>query len=141
MFSGTRSSHPSLVRLTILLSVLWGFTACGTTIQYVQTNPAPHPLSPKHPLAVEIYTTSAPGRPYVEVGILEAQQESGYSTDEMPAIINKMKNHAASVGCDALVIVGSKDKVVGNVNSFGPHSTYGSTTTLSGYRAACIVYK
>jgi hypothetical protein len=109
---------------------------CGTTITFTPTNPAPHPLAARPPQTVEVYSTSQPPRPYVEVGLLEAQQSSAYSTDAPPEVLQHLREEAARQGCDGVVLSGANDAVVGDSGRNG-----GYTRTLRGYRATCIVYQ
>jgi hypothetical protein len=111
--------------------------ACGTTTQVVPTNPSPRALVPRSPDAVDVFTTSAPPRPFVEVAIIQARQSSQYSVDSMPEIIAAMREQAARVGCDGVVIHGESNKVVSS-GGWGEMGT--NTSSLDGYWGACIVY-
>jgi hypothetical protein len=124
-------------RLLALLAVT--AAACGTTTRFVATNPSPRPMKPKAAHLVHIYTTGAPEAAYVEVGILQARQESGFSTDDMPAIIRQMRGRAASIGCDGLIINGAADKQSGSV-FVSDDAITSSSHTLEGFWGACIVY-
>ena len=107
--------------------------ACGTTLTAVPTNRPIRPMTPRDPMSVELITTGVPQRPFVEVAYLEAQQESEMSLDHAPDVMNKMRQRAAAMGCDALILGGGNDAVVG--------STFrgsGGTNTLRGYRGTCI---
>jgi hypothetical protein len=111
--------------------------ACGTTTQVVPTNRSPRPLVPRSPEAVDVFTSSAPPRPFVEVAIIQARQSSQYSVDSMPQIIAAMREQAARVGCDGVVIHGESNKVVSS-GGWGEMGT--NTSSLDGYWGACIVY-
>ena len=74
----------------------------------------------------------------IEVGVIEAQQESAYSVDGETSVFSKLRQEAASRGCDGLVVTGGNDAVVGQT---GGKYGGGFTPTLRGYRATCIVYK
>ena len=115
--------------MAVLVSI--GAGDCGTRIVYTPTNTPPHALSPKPAEQVEVYSTSPPQRAYVEVGMLEAGRESGWSADDEAAVQTKLRQDAGQRGCDAIVMTGSADKVVGDRNS---------TVTLRGYKATCIVW-
>jgi hypothetical protein len=123
----------------LLASALLVLAACGTTTRFVATNPSPRPLKPKAAHLVHIYTTGAPEAEYVEVGILQARQESGFSTDDMPSIIRQMRGRAGAIGCDALIINGAADKQSGSVFISNDKIT-SSSHTLEGFWGACIVY-
>jgi hypothetical protein len=115
-----------------LISLLF-VAACGTTITAIPTNRPLRAMTPRDPMSVEMFTSGLPPRPYVEVAYLEAQQESDMSFDRAPTVMTKMREEAAKIGCDGLIIGGANDAVVG--------STFrgnGSTTTLRGYRGTCV---
>jgi hypothetical protein len=67
--------------------------------------------------------------------MLEAQQESAYSLDAKEDVLRKLRERAAAVGCDAVVLSGDHNSA-GHVYTLDG----GMTTTLKGYRAACVVY-
>ena len=114
-----------------LASLLLVAAACGTTTRFIATNPAPHPIASRPAASVAVFTTGHPDVPYVEVGIIQGRQSSTVSFDEMPGIIAAMRADAGKAGCDALIINGSSDKVVGDRHS---------TDTLEGFWGACVVY-
>jgi hypothetical protein len=114
------------------LALVCCLAACGTTVQYTPTNAPPRPMRARPPGTVELFTSSKPDRPFVEVGILEAQQSSKYSTDRMPEIIAELRKEAAKIGCDAIMMTGAADQVTGDEKV---------TTTLKGYRGTCIMWK
>jgi hypothetical protein len=130
-----------------LLPFLALLAACGTTTEFVRTNSS-YAARPARPAdAVDIYTAGPPPRPFVEVGIIEAQQQSAYSSGGMPRVIAELRKRAGAEGCDGVILLGANDKVVGS--SYMTGSTYqgtgsvlgsGSTTTLKGYRGTCIAY-
>ncbi len=141
----SRALMASLV-FSLLVAVL-SLSACGTTTRFVPTNPSPRRMHSRPAQSVAVFTTSRPNVPYVEVGILQSRQSSGFSTDDMPDIIMAMRKQAAKIGCDAVIINGSSDKVEGNDTTTaqsGPrgasvtHSS--STQTLEGFWGTCIMY-
>ena len=69
--------------------------------------------------------------PSMEVGMIEAQQESGFSTDGMTEIIEKMRLSAAKAGCDGLLIQGPHDSAIGSGGVMLP---------IKGYRGSCLVF-
>ena len=119
-------------RKALGLAVLLSVAACGTTIDYMPINAPPRAMAPRAPESVEIFTDARPEKPFVDVGILEAQQQSSASQDNAATVLQKLRQAAADRGCDAVVLDGSNDKVVGDRTG---------TTTLKGYRATCIVYR
>jgi hypothetical protein len=118
----------SLVFVLVLSSV-----GCGTALNYIPTREPPHTLQARSASGVEVFMTGAPGRPYVELGMIEAQQE-GWSRDGAADIVAKMREFAGERGCDALVIFSSNDAVV---SSTGENP---SVSTLKGYRGSCLAY-
>lgn len=104
-------------------------------MRYQATNRSPRPMTPRPFDSVEVYTVSFPQRPFVEVGILEAQQESELSLDAPPEVLAKLRERAAAQGCDAIIMNGANDAVVGHGDRRHSH-----VTTLRGYRATCIMY-
>ena len=125
-------------RILLGLFLAAAAAACGTNIDYIPLNSPPHAMAPRAPESVELFTTSPPQRPYVEVGAIESQQQQ-MSTDSVEDIYAKMREAAAERGCDGLVIVASNDAT--EVNGSMSHGNgYVSSRTLKGYRATCIVW-
>jgi hypothetical protein len=137
-------------RLTFVLAAGWVAVAgCGTTINYVPLNNSPRPMAPRPPQSVEMFTTGRPDRPFVEVAAIEAQQQPN-SIDTVDVIYAKMRDTAARVGCDGLVIVSASDTPVTSMQTYtiggapGMAPTTGmmfNSRTLKGYRAACIMFR
>ena len=123
-----RTLIPSLLLLAVA-------TGCGTHVAFLPTNSPPHALAAKDPDSVQIFTTSRPDRSFVEVGIVESQQESMYSTASEQDVFRELRAEGARHGCDGLVLLGSMDRVGASVNQYG-----GAAKTLRGYRATCIVW-
>jgi hypothetical protein len=116
------------MKLTLICVVLAG---CGTTIQTTAINPAPRPLA-RSPDSVEVFTTGAPPRPHVDVALLEAEQDSSYSLDDTAAMLAKLRERGAAMGCDALVFHGLasyREELVGD-----------QVQSRKGVYATCIVY-
>lgn len=123
-------------RIGLVAGLALVFLGCGTRIHYMSLNASPRTLSPRSPDSVEVFTSGKPDRSFAEVGMIEAQQQSGWSVDQPTAILQKLRQKAADVGCDGIIVLGSNDAVVGSSGQYG-----GSVATLRGYRATCIVYK
>lgn len=114
---------------TYLLLVLVA-AGCGTTMSQTQINPAPHAMAARPAASVEIISSGPPTRPHVDVALLQAQQEA-YSLDNNADMIAKLREQAARLGCDALVIKGPDN---------GSYGDRDNTWTLHGYFATCIAY-
>ncbi len=110
----------------ILLIVVAG---CAPTVEYVPTNAPPRTLVRRAPGSVVVFSTTQPPQPYTEVGLVEVQQRSSMTGAQ--DLLALMREKAAEVGCDGLIILGSNDKVWS--------TSYGGGT-LKGYRASCFVY-
>ena len=122
-----------LVAITVCGALAVG---CGTRTNYTPTNTPPQPMQPRAPETVEVFTASEPRRAFVEVGIVHAQQKSAFSTHSEPQVIARLREEAARHGCDGVIIAGAHNATVGS--SFDGS---GGTSTLTGYRGACIVYE
>jgi hypothetical protein len=122
------------MRLRWLLWTLLG-AGCGVGITSHPLNTPAHPMRPRSASEVEMFTTSKPTYAYVEVAVLEARQESQFSVANTEEVFDTMRNRAAEMGCDGLLLLGSADEVVG-----GTYNGQGSTRTLHGYRGTCIVH-
>lgn len=122
-----------------LVPVVSLLTGCGTSISFTETNTPPSGMAPKAASDVQVFSTAPPDRPYMEVGLLKAQQQSSYSLDGDSAILNKLRQAAAERGCDAIMITGESDAVVGS-SSTHKGSGSGSVTTLDGVAATCLVW-
>ena len=145
------SSLSRVASLALAAAAAVTLVACGTTTRYVSTNPPPRQMRPRPVETVQVFATSRPSSPYVEVGILQARQSSGFSSDKMPDIIKAMREEAAKKGCDGIIISGPNDKTVGSESdsattvtnknrSTTSYSHSSSTETLEGYWGACIMY-
>jgi hypothetical protein len=109
-----------VTKATVVLCLLLP-AACSVDIAFKPTNPPPHPLVARAPSTVEIHRLAPNDRPFVEVGVLD-EAEAGAWVSGTEDADNLLRQKAAEIGCDALVIQGF-------VQRGGP------------YRAICIVYK
>jgi hypothetical protein len=92
---------------------------CGVDISYSPSNTPPHPMVARAPETVEVYRLAPNDRPYVEAGVLD---ETGYWGGGTENADRLLRQKAAEIGCDALVIQGY---VQGGAR----------------YRAICLAYK
>jgi hypothetical protein len=84
-----------------------------------------------------------PSAPFVEISIIEARQASEISAHDESKVIGKLREEAGRQGCDALVLTGSADQVVGSGSGYTDQGTGFSSSsikTLKGYRGVCIVF-
>jgi hypothetical protein len=119
--------------LTLLVA-----TACGTTIRETQVNQAPHPMMPRHPASVELFTSGAPARPHVDVALIEAEEQSSFSTSRTADMLNRLRERGAQRGCDAVVVGGmsSRDPGIRDAETWLNDRPKGRR----GVYATCIVY-
>ncbi|MEM9189559.1 MAG: hypothetical protein AAGF12_10320 [Myxococcota bacterium] len=104
---------------------------CGTAVQFAATSPSPHPYVPRSPEEVALIASGTPERAYAELGILQARQESRFSTHSLADVLHEMRTRAGAIGCDAVIIQGRADGVDGD-----RHGTF----TLDGVYGTCIVW-
>ncbi|WNG51182.1 hypothetical protein F0U60_48910 [Archangium minus] len=123
-----------------LLLLAATITGCGTRVAYMPTNTPPRMMQPRSANSVQVFTATKPERPFVEVGLIETQQESIYSVDNETTVFTRLREEAALRGCDGLVLLGSNDgvEIVGTGGMNGGHT---SGRTLRGYRGTCIMWK
>lgn len=87
----------------------------------------------RRPDQVQMFGSGPPKRAYVEVGILEG--EGGFS-DDAGQVLERMRQEAARLGCEALIVTGPDDSVSGYATKGS-----GSTTTQKGFLAVCILFE
>jgi len=131
---------------------------CGHSIEYTAMNKSPHGMQRRAPESVEIFMTQRPTRAAVEVGFFEIEQQSPASGGT-PEMMTRLREEAAAVGCDALLVSEPHDRVQsysaqhnGVVHSTGavvgsqPGSgTYQGTSTATAnrvrsHRAICLMF-
>jgi hypothetical protein len=124
-----------MLKLACLVVAL---TGCGTSIRTTMVNPAPHPMVARHPASVELFTAGAPARPHVDVALIEAEEQSSFSTSRTPDMLNKLRVRGAEMGCDAVVIGGmsSRDPGIHDAESWLVDHPKGR----KGVYATCIMY-
>jgi hypothetical protein len=123
--------------LAILLAATTA-TACGTSINHTQINPSPRPMVARPAETVEMFTSGAPQRPHVDVLFIEAEETSSMSTDRTPEMLNKLRVHAAKLGCDGIVIGGLSSRAPGVSDT--ESWLVDSPKARKGLWATCIVY-
>jgi hypothetical protein len=95
-------------RKILILALLLG--GCGTAISYTPVADIGDDAEPKHGSEVDVYMSGPPDRPYRDVGLLEAEQETDLSLDDTREMLRKLRRKAGAIGCDAIYLnaVGSK---------------------------------
>lgn len=115
----------------LLAILVLAVAACGPRISVTTLNPSPTPLVGRPAGAVEVYTSSIPTRPYIEVALLSASR--GEADDHLPAL----RERAGAIGCDALVFTQTArtSTATGFVNG-----RYATSESVSGSSATCVVW-
>jgi hypothetical protein len=104
-----------------------------TPLNYTPLNQPPHDLKPRAPEQIQIFSSGAPERPHVDVGLLSVQEGSGgYETQA--SLIDALRQSAATKGCDALMLMPPR-------TARTPSDLPGPLDTVyQVYSATCIVY-
>lgn len=69
---------------------------------FVHTNPPPRALTRRAAAEVAVFTTTAPDRPYVEVGLVSARSTT-HPPQPKASLIEAAREEAAAQGCDAII--------------------------------------
>jgi hypothetical protein len=107
-------------------------SACGVTMSYSPLNEPPHPLEPREASSVEIFNTKPPTQDYVEVGMIQAVNESAVVPADNLELMQMLREEGAKHGCDGIVMAGA-DKAAVMPGSVAFEMT-------ASIRAVCIVY-
>lgn len=124
----------SIIAAVVTLVALGG---CGPTVQFVVTNRAPRALVPRDPATVAVFASQRPRRPYTEVGLLHAE---GGGFSQRADVIVALRDRAARIGCDAVVITGVGERVAGAAVYGSANFAMVSAQSVSQYDAVCIAY-
>lgn len=124
--------------LSTITAALLFTAACGASVTRTDLNAPPRPMAARHPATVELFTSGAPMRPHVDVAVLEAEESSSFSRADTRDLIVALRDRAASMGCDGVVISGatSRDPGVNDKESWLVEQPRGR----KGLFATCIVY-
>jgi hypothetical protein len=89
-----------------VLGAAWTVWAlgCGTVVYATPINSAPRPLVPRAPQSVEILVSGPPSEPYVDVALLEVRQDEGLNRQGTDYMIQRLREKAGELGCDAVFI-------------------------------------
>ena len=130
-----RAAHRLLfLELIVSASAVAG---CGT---YVNYTPLDHPMegySARPSRTVEIYASGPPARPHTDIAIIEAEQTHSFNEQSTQLMIRSMREQAAKIGCDAIVLGGVTDHDGARPGTALDFLDPGSTKR----QATCIVYE
>jgi hypothetical protein len=110
---------------SLLVAASLAFTGCAAHVYTTALNPAPGPMSAREPAQVELFSSGPPTRPHVDVAVYQA--EPGIDESTTGTLISRMRERAASEGCDGLVITQVANQQIKNEDR----------VTVTG---TCIVY-
>jgi hypothetical protein len=82
---------------------------CSTFVTATLINPPPRPLVPRDPASVEVLASDAPMEPHVDVALLEVEQQEGLNRQGTDYMIQRLREKAAELGCDAVFIKSSSE--------------------------------
>jgi hypothetical protein len=118
----------------------WGFVlavalvGCAeTTVTYTPLNAPPHELAARRPEQVQVFSSTPPERPHVDVGLISVQEGTGGI--ETPAtLIWALRKSGGEKGCDALLLAPPS-------SSTKPTDLFATERLFQVYSATCIVYR
>lgn len=91
--------------LSLLLAL-----GCGTFVESTPLNAPPRPMIPREPESVEVYSSSAPTRPHVDVALLEVTQTDSFNEQSAALMLRRLREKAGEMGCDAVFISGRSER-------------------------------
>ncbi len=105
----------------------------GSFVEATPLNAPPRALVARAPGSVEVYSSTAPTRPHVDIALLRADRPN-YGDIDTPRLVQALLEQAAKLGCDALFISGTAQRQAASdeLRFLDP----GSTSLL----ATCIAY-
>jgi hypothetical protein len=122
-----------------LVLVLGGvvLAGCGTFVSATNINPSPRPLRARPPGAVEIYSSSPPSRPHVDVALIEVHQTRSLNEQGTGLMIESLRERAGAMGCDAIFLGAMTDHQGAQPGTGWALLDPGATIR----QATCIVYR
>jgi hypothetical protein len=118
--------------ICVLLGLVLLASSCvPSSVETTPLNAAPRPLVARPAASVEIFASSPPTRPHVDVALLRAD---GGSAGDMPEMVKSLTDRAGQLGCDALFISGAGERpgAPGDLYLFDPGSRQ--------LHGTCVVY-
>jgi hypothetical protein len=102
--------------------MIFGAGCVPSSVETTRLNTAPRPLVARPARSVEIYTSSPPTRPHVDVALLRADH-ADYGADTR-RMLQMLAEKAGELGCDALYISGASHRasVTGDLSLLDPGS-------------------
>lgn len=88
---------------TVAATLTLAFAAGCLQTQFVRTNPPPRALTPRDTAQLAVYTTIAPDRPYVEIGMVMSRAPDGSLAYPKATLLQEVREEAARQGCDGII--------------------------------------
>ena len=130
---------PGLRRIPVTIALASMLAGCATPHSHVVVGTQRAPISPNQ---VRVYL-HPPAR-YEEVAIVDASsRESLAFTDQqkMDRVIERLKEEAAGLGANGILLEGVGDEQVGTVGtSFGSATATGNTAHSSGFGVSTVAF-
>jgi hypothetical protein len=107
-------------------------SACGTFTETTFLNAPPRPLPPRPAESVQVFSAGPPSIPHVDVALIEARQTRSLNEQGTDLMIQRLREQAGAIGCDAIVLGGLADHQGSRDSWVDPGATI--------RQATCIVY-
>lgn len=91
----------------VLLSGALLLFGCASIVTATPINHPPRPLVSRDPSSVLVLASEPPSEPHVDVALLQVDQYEAYNSRGMPEMIQRLREKAAEIGCDAVYIKSS----------------------------------
>jgi hypothetical protein len=120
-----------------LIASAFAIAGCGTYVDYTPLDQPRGGYSARPPRTVEVYASGPPARRHTDIAIIEAEQTHSLNEQSTGLMIRRMREQAAAIGCDAIVLGGATDHAGAPPGSSLYFLDPGSTKR----QATCIVYE
>lgn len=88
----------------LLLSGALLLFGCASTVTATPIHRPPRPLVPRDPSSVLVLSSEPPSEPHVDVALLQVDQYEAYNSRGMGELIQRLREKAAEIGCDAVYL-------------------------------------
>jgi hypothetical protein len=91
----------------VLLSGALLLSGCASSVTATPIHHAPRPLVARDPNSVLVLASELPSEPHVDVALLQVDPYEGYNPRGRAEMIQRLREKAAEIGCDAVYIKNS----------------------------------
>ena len=92
---------------SLLLSGALLLFGCASSVTATPINHPPRPLVARDPDSVLVLASEPPSEPHVDIALLQVDQYEAYNPHGMAEMIQRLREKAAELGCDAVYIKNS----------------------------------